>query len=97
MLSATEHLIFAVIGDGSDDQVAADQLNLRPSTIQSVRRELHRKLGIQHKGDLVRLAVLHGYVRFTAEGVQRPGFSSLFAAYQKSSCSGRPWPRAAGE
>lgn len=80
MLSATEHLVFAVIGDGCDDKVAAEKLNLRPSTIHSVRRELHRKLGVQHKGELVRLAVQYGYVRITAAGVQRPGFSALLAA-----------------
>ena len=80
LLSPTEQLVLAVIGDGSDDITAAARLNLRPSTIHSVRRELHRKLGVQHKGELVRVAVQHGYVRFTADGVQRPGFSNLLAA-----------------
>lgn len=88
MLSPTEHLVFAVIGDGCDDKVAAKKLNLRPSTIHSVRRELHRKLGIQHKGELVRLAVRYGYVRITATGVQRPGFSTLLAACNKPAPSG---------
>jgi DNA-binding NarL/FixJ family response regulator len=84
LLSPTEQLVFAVVGDGSDDSEAAERLNLRPSTIHSVRRELHRKLGVRHKGELVRMAVQHGYVRFTAEGVQRPGFSGLLAACQKA-------------
>jgi DNA-binding NarL/FixJ family response regulator len=80
LLSPTEQLVFAVIGDGCDDTEAAGRLALRPSTVHSVRRELHRKLGVQHKGELVRMAVLHGYVRFTADGVHRPGFSGLLAA-----------------
>jgi DNA-binding NarL/FixJ family response regulator len=84
MLSPTEHLVFAVIGDGTDDKAAATELNLRPSTVQSVRRDLHRKLGAQHKGDLMRLAVQHGYVRITAVGVQRLGFASLLAAWHKT-------------
>jgi two-component system response regulator NreC len=87
MLSPTEHLVFAVIGDGCDDKAAAKKLNLRPSTIHSVRRELHRKLGVQHKGELVRLAVRYGYVRITATGVQRPGFSTLLAACNKQEAS----------
>jgi DNA-binding NarL/FixJ family response regulator len=84
MLSPTEHLVFAVIGDGTDDKAAATELNLRPSTVQSVRRDLHRKLGAQHKGDLMRLAVQYGYVRITAGGVQRLGFASLLAARHKA-------------
>lgn len=80
LLSPTEQLILAVIGDGSDDNEAAGRLDLRPSTIHSVRRELHRKLGVQHKGELMRVAVQQGFVRFTADGVQRPGFSHLLAA-----------------
>lgn len=83
LLSPTEQLVFAVIGDGSDNVVAGDRLNLKPSTIHSVRREIHRKLGIQHKGELMRLAVQEGFVRFTADGVERPGFSKLVAACGK--------------
>lgn len=79
-LTPTEQLVLAEIGDGSDDQAAALRLGLRPCTIQSIRRELHRKLGAQHKGELVRLAAQHGYVRLTPEGVIRPGFSLLLAA-----------------
>lgn len=84
LLTPTEQLVFSVIGDGSDDQEAAARLGLRPSTIQSVRRVLHRKLGAQHKGELVRLAVQHGFVRITPEGVVRPGFSRLLATWGAS-------------
>ena len=69
--------MFSVIGDGCDDKVAAARLGLRESSVHSVRRELHRKLGAQHRGELIRLAAQRGYVRFTAESVQYPGQAIL--------------------
>lgn len=80
MLTPVEHLVFAAVGDGSDDDVAAEQLGLKPSSVQSVRRSLHFKLGVKHRGELVRLAAQYGYVRFTPMGVVRPGFANLLAA-----------------
>jgi DNA-binding CsgD family transcriptional regulator len=77
LLTPTEQLVFAVIGDGSDDDIAATRLGLRPSTIGSIRRELHRKLNVQHRGELMRAAIQHGFVRITPEGVVRPGFGTL--------------------
>jgi hypothetical protein len=71
-----------MIGDGSDDTTAAQKLKVSPATIGTVRRHLHRKLCVQHRGDLVRAAVQHGFVRFTPVGVVRPGFAILSAAYQ---------------
>lgn len=81
-LTRSEELVFAVIGDGCDDMEAAARLGLSPATILSVRRELHRKLRIQHRGQLVRLAAQHGYVRFTPDGVVRPGFATQLAEQQ---------------
>ena len=82
MLTNFEQMVLSVIGDGSDDQSAALELGLSTATICSVRRELHRKLGVQHRGALVRLAAQHGFVRFTPSGVVRPGFALLAAAHQ---------------
>jgi len=82
MLTNFEQLVLSVIGDGCDDLEAARHLALSPSTISTVRRGLHRKLGVQHRGELVRLAAQTGFVRFTPEGVQRPGFALLSAAYR---------------
>jgi len=79
-LTATEELAFSIIGDGCDDVVAADALGLSAATMETVRRNLHRKLGVHQRGDLVRLAAQHGYVRFTADSVVRPGFPLLAAA-----------------
>lgn len=82
ILTLFEQLILSVIGDGSDDATAARELGLSPFTISTVRRHLHRKLGVQHRGELVRIAAQYGYVRFTPAGVVRPGFGMLAASYQ---------------
>lgn len=79
-LTAMERMVLSVIGDGSDDVSAAQMLGVKPMTIASIRRNLHRKLGVQHRGDLVRFAAQNGFVRFTTKGVIRPGFSLLAAA-----------------
>src|SRR5687768_7215390 len=72
----------AVIGEGCDNSVAVRTSKLSPATVSTVRRELHRKLGVQHRGELVKVAAQHGFVRFTAAGVVRPGFGIMCAAYQ---------------
>ncbi|MGC4072982.1 MAG: hypothetical protein QM760_10760 [Nibricoccus sp.] len=79
LLSPVEQLVLAAAGDGSDDATIARMLVMKPSSVQSVRRDLHRKLGIQQKGELVRFAVQHGYVRFCGPSVVRPGFSKLIS------------------
>lgn len=89
-LTTAEQLILAVVGDGSDDVSAARELGLSPATISTVRRELHRKLGVQHRGALIRIAAECGFVRFTQSGVVRPGFGMLTASYQ--ACRGRRAP-----
>ncbi len=82
LLTNFEQVVLSVIGDGCDNTVAAQKLNLSPATVSTVRRELHRKLGVQHRGELVRVAAQHGFVRFTSSGVVRPGFALMCAAYQ---------------
>lgn len=78
-LSMTEQLVLAVLGDGCDDFTAARALGLSPATVSTFRRRLHRKLRVQHRGELIRVAALNGYVRFTPTGVVRPGFAMLAA------------------
>ena len=82
LLTTVEQMVLSVIGDGSDDAAAALELGLSPATISTVRRELHRKLGVQHRGALVRVAAQNGFVRFTPGGVVRPGFELLIAAHR---------------
>jgi DNA-binding NarL/FixJ family response regulator len=81
MLTTFEQLVFSVIGDGCDDGVAACELAVSPSTVSTVRRDLHRKLNVQHRGELVRAAAQHGFVHFTPTGVVRPGFATLAEAF----------------
>lgn len=90
MLSTFEQIVLSVIGDGCDDADAAKRLGLRPATISTVRRDLHRKLRVQHRGELVRVAAQNGFVRFTPDGVERPGFALLSAAYHPRGPRRRP-------
>jgi DNA-binding NarL/FixJ family response regulator len=83
-LTPLEQVVLSVIGDGSDDNTAAEILGMRAATIGTVRRDLHRKLGVQHRGELVRLAAQFGFVRFTASGILRPGFEALLLSYRLS-------------
>lgn len=81
VLSAFEQLVLSIIGDGCDDAAAALLVGVSPATIATVRRDLHRKLHVQHRGELVRIAAQNGFVRFTPTGVVRPGFAALLSAY----------------
>lgn len=85
LLSPTERLIFAILGDGSDDPSASRLIGMTVASVQSVRKSLHRKLGISHKGELVRLAAQYGLVRFVDSGVIRNGLSVLVAEYLATS------------
>lgn len=82
VLSPAERVILAVIGDGCDDDAAAERLGRSASNIATTRRNIHRKLGLNHKGELVQYAAQHGFVRFTRTGVVRPGFEQQRAAYE---------------
>lgn len=81
VLTTAEQMILSIIGDGCDDETAAARLELRASTIATVRRSLHRKLRLQHRGELVRFAAQSGFVRFTPSGVLRTGFRMLTTAH----------------
>lgn len=85
LLTRAEQLVLSTIGDGCDDVDAAARLGLSPGTISSVRRNLHRKLGVRHRGELVRIAAQNGFVRFSSHGIERPGYSLLTASHQRRS------------
>ena len=73
-LTQTEELVLSAIGDGSDDQQAAERLGLSPYTVNTHRKAIMGKKGIHQKGELVRHAVQMGYVLMTPERVTHPGF-----------------------
>ena len=85
MLTPCEQLVLSVIGGGSDNATAARELGMTSGTISSVRRDLHRKLGVQHRGELMRVAAQAGFVQFTPAGVVRSGYSLLTAAHKARS------------
>jgi DNA-binding NarL/FixJ family response regulator len=82
-LTPVQLLVFAAVGDGSDDVEAGARLGMKPSAVKSVRNSLHQKLGLRHKGELMRLALEHGVVRITAERIHRPGFELLLNRQQR--------------
>jgi DNA-binding NarL/FixJ family response regulator len=81
-LSPTEQLVLAVIGTGVTDASAAEELGMRPSAVQTVRRELHAKLGVHEKGDLIRVAGRLGFVRLGPDGVVSLGLGLLLRDYR---------------
>jgi DNA-binding NarL/FixJ family response regulator len=93
LLTNGEAVVLSIVGDGSDDADAARQLGISSSTVSTIRRDLHRKLGVQHRGELIRFAAQNGFVQFTPSGIVRPGFA-LFSAeyYERRRLRARPQP-----
>jgi DNA-binding NarL/FixJ family response regulator len=79
-LTPLERLVFAMIGDGSSDALAARRLKRSKLTIQTVRYSLHRKLGVRDRSELIHVAVRLGFICFTEHGIVRPGFKRLLDA-----------------
>lgn len=70
-LTRAEIHVLCVIGDGSDNHEGSLRLGLTPSTVQTHRRNIMRKLGVSTSAKLVREAVRLGMVRITPRGVFR--------------------------
>ncbi len=83
-LTRTEELVLTVIGGGCDDNLASERLGLKASTIQTARRNIHRKLQVPQRGELVRVAAQLGYVRFTEGAVIHSGLATLSAGRQRA-------------
>jgi DNA-binding NarL/FixJ family response regulator len=81
LLTTCEQLVLSVIGGGADNATAARELGMSIGTVSSIRRDLHRKLGVQHRGELMRVAAQNGFVQFTPFGIVRPGYALLTAAH----------------
>lgn len=73
-LTEKEQIVLSTIGDGSDDQQAADSLGLSYRTVNTHRKTIMGKLGLHHKGQIICYALQQGYVQITPQGVFRPGF-----------------------
>lgn len=79
-LTPKEELVLSVIGDGSDDQIAAEKLRISPHTVNTHRKSIMAKLRIHHKGQLICYAVQKGYVRIAFDRVCHPGFERTLKA-----------------
>lgn len=79
-LTEKEQMVLSVIGDGSDDQQAAERLGLSPYTVNTHRKAIMAKLKLHHKGQLMLYAVQHGYIWVTAQHVHYPGFQRRLLA-----------------
>jgi len=73
-LTDREQVVLSVIGDGSDDDQAAERLGMSPNTVGTHRKAIMRKLGLHHKGELIMHALRQGYVHVTPQGIYYPGF-----------------------
>ncbi len=82
VLTPTERMVLAVIGDGRDDAGAAAILPLTEGSVRAARESLHHKLEVQHKGELVALATEYGFVIRTPRGIIRPGLARLIATHR---------------
>jgi DNA-binding NarL/FixJ family response regulator len=79
LLSPAEELMLATIGDGSDDQTAAQRLGLSDATVHATRKNLHWKLDARSRSELMASALRLGHVRATAQGLKAVGFDLLLA------------------
>ena len=73
-LTEKEQVVLSIIGDGSDDQQAAQRLGISPHTVNTHRKSIMAKLKLHHKGQLVVQALKLGYVWVTPSGISYPGF-----------------------
>jgi DNA-binding NarL/FixJ family response regulator len=67
-LTATEQMVLAVIGDGSDDKAGSTVLGLEPASVQAHRKRIMRKLGVQTRESLFRRSLELGVVRVLPDG-----------------------------
>ncbi len=74
ILTDQELKVFAVIGDGSDNNQSATRLGISPNTVHTHRQRIMRKLKLQTRTELVREALRLGVVRITATQIFYPGF-----------------------
>lgn len=81
MLTRKEWVVLSVIGDGCDDQRAAEQLHMPAGTVKKIRQDIYGKLGVTRSGDLIRRASDLGVVINTEFGVVRPYYQRAVENY----------------
>lgn len=81
VLDLGELVLLGALDDGCDNETAAQRLGRAIGTIGTARRNIYRKLGLRHKGELVEYAAQHGFVRFSRGGTVRSAFQPEHAVY----------------
>lgn len=76
LLSPIEQLAFSVLGEGLDDQEAAECLGSRAGTVRAHRERIMRKLQLHHRAQLATLAHARGYIRSVNGDLLHPGFAA---------------------
>lgn len=80
-LSPAEQLGLAVFGDGCGDFTAANLLGMQHSSVRSLRKRIHAKIGAHDKEDMMRTAARLGFTRFGADGLVPMGLGMLALEY----------------
>jgi DNA-binding NarL/FixJ family response regulator len=79
LLSRAEEKILSVIGEGIGNEEAALRLSLTVATLQTHRKNIMRKLDVHSSGELVQIAIKHGYVTRTLDGSLRAGIIMILS------------------
>ncbi len=77
LLTRREVEVLAYIGEAKSDQEIAQSLDIAPSTVQGVRRNLLHKLGLDSTPHLVCFAREKGYTEFASRPSLRPELGRL--------------------
>lgn len=78
-LTAAQEVALSALGEGLDDHEGASRLGCASGTVRTHRAAIMRKLGLHHRGELMRYALCQNYVRFVSGRVLHPGFERRFA------------------
>ena len=81
LLTPTERVVLALMGDGRDATAAGAFLDLKTRSIESVLARLRGKLDAHQKAELPVWSARLGFVRFAADLTIRVGFGLLLAGY----------------
>jgi DNA-binding NarL/FixJ family response regulator len=77
LLTLAQRRVLEVIGTGVDDVQASVLLGIQPATVMTHRSHVMRKLGVRHRGELIRAAIRYGYVAIGSDGDLSPARRNL--------------------
>lgn len=83
LLSQSEEITLSLLGEGIDNEEAATRLATSPHSVRGMRARIMYKLGLRHKGELMRFAIKNGYTRFTNKGTLHPGNEKFITHWKR--------------